>query len=46
MEVANAVAKDNDVTVVGMEKAPLERIMVRYERPTLFSISRVPLRPE
>ncbi|KAI9049926.1 hypothetical protein LZ554_006073 [Drepanopeziza brunnea f. sp. 'monogermtubi'] len=27
MEVANAVAKDNDVTVVGMEKAPLERIM-------------------
>jgi NADPH-dependent 2,4-dienoyl-CoA reductase/sulfur reductase-like enzyme len=27
MEVANAVAKGNDVTVVGMEKAPLERIM-------------------
>ena len=27
MEVANAVAKDNDVTVVGMESAPLERIM-------------------
>ena len=27
MEVANAVAKDNDVTVVGMEKAPLERVM-------------------
>ncbi|KUJ18109.1 uncharacterized protein LY89DRAFT_684033 [Mollisia scopiformis] len=27
MEVANAVAKNNDVTVVGMEKAPLERIM-------------------
>ncbi|TAQ86008.1 hypothetical protein B7494_g5665 [Chlorociboria aeruginascens] len=27
MEVANAVAKGNSVTVVGMEKAPLERIM-------------------
>merc|ERR1712093_530774 len=27
MEVANAVAKDDDVTVVGMEKAPLERVM-------------------
>lgn len=27
MEVANAVAKENDVTVVGMEKAPLERVM-------------------
>lgn len=27
MEVANATSKDNDVTVVGMEKAPLERIM-------------------
>jgi NADPH-dependent 2,4-dienoyl-CoA reductase/sulfur reductase-like enzyme len=27
MEVANAVAKDNNVTVVGMESAPLERIM-------------------
>ncbi len=27
MEVANAVGKENDVTVVGMEKAPLERIM-------------------
>ncbi|PMD44976.1 hypothetical protein L207DRAFT_507900 [Hyaloscypha variabilis F] len=27
MEVANAIAKDNDVTVVGMEKAPLERVM-------------------
>ena len=27
MEVANAVAKDNDVTVVGMESTPLERIM-------------------
>lgn len=27
MEVANATAKDNDVTVVGMEKAPLERVM-------------------
>jgi len=27
MEVANAVCKDNDVTVVGMEKAPLERVM-------------------
>jgi NADPH-dependent 2,4-dienoyl-CoA reductase/sulfur reductase-like enzyme len=27
MEVANAVAKDNDVTVVGMESRPLERIM-------------------
>lgn len=27
MEVANAVGKDNDVTVVGMETAPLERIM-------------------
>jgi len=27
MEVANAVSKNNDVTVVGMEKAPLERVM-------------------
>lgn len=27
MEVANAVAKENDVTVVGQEKAPLERVM-------------------
>jgi len=27
MEVANAVAKDNDVTVIGMESVPLERIM-------------------
>ncbi|KAJ8062254.1 hypothetical protein OCU04_008802 [Sclerotinia nivalis] len=27
MEVANATAKDNDVTVVGMESAPLERVM-------------------
>lgn len=27
MEVANAVAKDNKVTVVGMESTPLERIM-------------------
>lgn len=27
MEVANAVAKENDVTVVGMESAPLERVM-------------------
>ena len=27
MEVANAVSKDNDVTVVGMEKVPLERVM-------------------
>ena len=27
MEVANATSKDNDVTVVGMEKAPLERVM-------------------
>jgi NADPH-dependent 2,4-dienoyl-CoA reductase/sulfur reductase-like enzyme len=27
MEVANAVAKENDVTVVGMETAPLERVM-------------------
>jgi NADPH-dependent 2,4-dienoyl-CoA reductase/sulfur reductase-like enzyme len=27
LEVANAVAKGNDVTVVGMEKAPLARIM-------------------
>ena len=27
MEVANAVCKGNDVTVVGMEKAPLERVM-------------------
>jgi len=27
MEVANAVAKNNDVTVVGMEAAPLERVM-------------------
>lgn len=27
MEVANATAKENRVTVVGMEKAPLERVM-------------------
>ncbi|CAG8973709.1 hypothetical protein HYALB_00006980 [Hymenoscyphus albidus] len=27
MEVANAIAKDNTVTVVGMESTPLERIM-------------------
>ena len=27
MEVANALAKENDVVVVGMEKAPLERVM-------------------
>lgn len=27
MEVANALAKENDVTVVGMEAAPLDRIM-------------------
>lgn len=27
MEVANAMAKDNDVTVVGQESAPLERVM-------------------
>jgi NADPH-dependent 2,4-dienoyl-CoA reductase/sulfur reductase-like enzyme len=27
MEVANAVSKENNVTVVGMEKAPLERVM-------------------
>ena len=27
MEVANAVGKDNDTTVVGMESTPLERIM-------------------
>ncbi|KAH8601972.1 hypothetical protein B0O99DRAFT_607856 [Bisporella sp. PMI_857] len=27
MEVANATAKDNDVTVVGMEETPLERVM-------------------
>ena len=27
MEVANALAKENSVTVVGMEKAPLERVM-------------------
>lgn len=27
MEVANCVSKGNDVTVVGMEKAPLERVM-------------------
>ena len=27
MEVANALAKENNVTVVGMEKAPLERVM-------------------
>jgi len=27
LEVANAVAKGNDVTVIGMEKAPLERVM-------------------
>ena len=27
MEVANATCKDNQVTVVGMEKAPLERVL-------------------
>ncbi|RDL40332.1 Uncharacterized protein BP5553_00311 [Venustampulla echinocandica] len=27
MEVANAVAKGNDVTVIGMEKTPLERVL-------------------
>jgi NADPH-dependent 2,4-dienoyl-CoA reductase/sulfur reductase-like enzyme len=27
MEVANAIAKNNNVSVVGMEKAPLERVM-------------------
>lgn len=27
MEVANAVGKDNDTTVVGMESTPLERVM-------------------
>ncbi|PYH90366.1 AIF-like mitochondrial oxidoreductase [Aspergillus ellipticus CBS 707.79] len=27
MEVGNCLAKDNDVTVVGMEKAPMERVM-------------------
>lgn len=27
MEVGNALAKDNEVSIVGMEKAPLERIM-------------------
>jgi len=27
MELANATAKENDVTVVGMEKVPLERVM-------------------
>ena len=27
LEVANAAAKDNDVTVIGMESAPLERVM-------------------
>lgn len=27
MEVGNALAKDNDVTIVGMEDAPLERVM-------------------
>ena len=27
MEVANALAKENSVTVVGMEKVPLERVM-------------------
>ncbi|MCJ1309446.1 hypothetical protein MMC25_003106 [Agyrium rufum] len=27
MEVANALAKENNVTVIGMEKAPLERVM-------------------
>ncbi|KAI9735440.1 MAG: hypothetical protein M1818_006446 [Claussenomyces sp. TS43310] len=27
MEVANATAKENDVTVVGMESTPLERVM-------------------
>ena len=27
MEVANALAKENNVTVVGMEKVPLERVM-------------------
>ncbi len=27
MEVANCLSKDNDVTVVGMEKVPLQRVM-------------------
>ncbi|KAJ9200472.1 hypothetical protein DTO164E3_4047 [Paecilomyces variotii] len=27
MEVGNALAKENEVTIVGMEKAPMERIM-------------------
>ncbi|CAK7212657.1 Apoptosis-inducing factor 1 [Sporothrix bragantina] len=27
MEVANATAKDHDVTVIGMEKVPLERVL-------------------
>lgn len=27
MEVSNALASDNDVTVIGMESAPLERVM-------------------
>ncbi|KAL4869681.1 hypothetical protein BDV12DRAFT_185005 [Aspergillus spectabilis] len=27
MEVGNALAKDNEVTIVGQEKAPLERVM-------------------
>ncbi|PWY77107.1 AIF-like mitochondrial oxidoreductase [Aspergillus heteromorphus CBS 117.55] len=27
MEVGNCLAKDNDVTIVGMEKAPMERVM-------------------
>lgn len=27
MEVANALAKENDVTIVGMESTPLERVM-------------------
>ena len=27
MEVANALAKENDVTVIGMEEAPMDRIM-------------------
>src|SRR5207302_389275 len=27
MEVGNALAKDNEVSIIGMEKAPLERVM-------------------
>jgi NAD(P)H-nitrite reductase large subunit len=37
MEVANAVAKDNDVTVVGMEKAPCKYFFVALQLITLWS---------